>query len=183
MQFDATQFHPELMEAKLAAFSELASQDRTGAIDQAALTKFKAMMIDPGMAKQLVLDQGQASVKLMKEVQSDIGQMYLGNEAVYDDASNDPAAQMKLQYAAKVLQGNPNYLHALDPKVLQAVLGPQAAQQAGMMQAQAGTGPNGQSQVNQRFSALLENYMKNLQQGAVQQQNKGVGRTGVKQLT
>jgi hypothetical protein len=177
MQFDATQFHPELMEAKLAAFSDLAANDRTGTIDQAALTKFKAMMIDPGMAKQLVLDQGQASVALEKGVQSDLANMFLGSEAIYDDASNDPAANMKLGYAAKHLQGNPNFMAALDPRVAQEALGPQVAQQMAMAQAQNGSKPNG------RFSELVANYLKNLKQGADQQANKGVGRTGVKQLT
>lgn len=177
MQFDATQFHPELMEKKLAAFDQLAQTDRTGTIDQAGLTAFKAQMIDPQMAKRLTISQGAASVKLQKEVQNDFSQMFLGTEPVYDDASNDPAAQMKLQYAAQTLQGNPNYMSALDPKIAQAALGPQAAQQIGMMQAQSG------GKVNPRFSALVENYLKNLKQGAVQQQNKSVGRTGVKQLT
>jgi len=182
MQFDATQFHPELMEAKLAAFSELASQDRTGVIDQAALTRFKAMMIDPGMAKQLVIDQGSASVALKKGVQGDLAQMFLGNEAIYDDASDDPAAGMKLQAAGQLLQSNPRYLQSLDPKMVLQFMGgnPQAqqlAQQIAQMQQQANVQPDA------RFSALVQNYMKNLQQGVAQQQNKGTGRTGVKQLT
>jgi hypothetical protein len=177
MQFDATQFHPELMDAKLAAFDQLAQTDRTGTIDQAALTKFKASIIDPQMAKTLVIEQGQASVKLQKDVQSDVGNMFLGSEAIYGDASNDPAAQMKLQYAQQILQGNPNYLHGLDPKMVAEFMGPQAAQQIAMMQAQSGQQPN------PRFTELVANYLKNLKQGTVQQQNKGVGRTGVKQLT
>ena len=182
MQFDATQFHPELMEAKMAAFSELAQQDRTGVIDQTALTKFKAMMIDPAMAKDLVIDQGQASTALMKGVQADVAQMFLGNEAIYDDASNDPAAQMKLQYASKVLQSNPNYLKSLDPDTAAKYIGggpqgQQLVQQMKQMQLQSNTAPD------PRFSALVENYIKNLMQGTAQQQNKKVGRTGVKQLT
>ena len=182
LQYDATQFHPELMEAKLGAFSELAAQDRTGVIDQSALTRFKAAMIDPQMAKQLVVDQGQASQALEKGVQSDLGNMFLGSEAIYDDASNDPAAPMKLQYAVKHLQANPNFLRSLDPQMVLKAMGnqpgaAQVAQQIAQMQQQTGVRPD------PRFSALVENYMKNLQQGAAQQQNKGVGRTGVKQLT
>lgn len=177
MQFDAAQFHPELMDAKLQAFDQLAQNDRTGTIDQAGLTRFKAMMIDPAMAKQLIVDQGQASVQLQKGVQADMVQMFQGSEAIYDDASNDPAAQMKLKYAAGALQGNPNYMMALDPKVVEEFLGPTQAQQLAMMQARGG------GKVDPRFSALVMNYLKNLQQGAVQQQNKGVGRTGVKKLT
>ena len=62
----------------------------------------------------------------------------------------------------------------LDPKMVQDFMGPQAAQQIAMMQAQNGAQPN------PRFTELVANYLKNLKQGAVQQQNKGVGRTGVK---
>lgn len=177
MQFDVTQLHPELMDAQLAALDQVAATDRTGTVDQAGLTAFKVQMVAPQMAKKLTVSQGQASVKLQKDVQSDIGNMFLGSEAIYADASNDPAAQMKLQYAQKILTANPNYLNALDPKMVQNFLGPQAAQQIAMQQAQSGAKPNA------RFSALLENYLKNLQQGAAQQQNKGVGLTGVKQLT
>lgn len=38
-------------------------------------------------------------------------------------------------------------------------------------------------QSNERFQALMENYAKSLQQSMVQQENKMVGRVGVKQLT
>lgn len=176
MQFDVAQLHPELMDAKLTAFDQLAATDRTGTIDQAGLTRFKAAMIDPQMAKQLVVNQGQASVMLQKGVQSDFTNMYAGSEAVYDDASNDPAAVMKLQYARKVLTGNPNFLTALDASVV-AKFDPQLAQQVQMLQQQSG------KQADPRFTALVENYVKNLQQGAVQQQNKSTGRTGVKKLT
>jgi hypothetical protein len=41
---------------------------------------------------------------MYKDVQSDIGNMLLGNEAIYQQ--NDPAAQTKLQYAQQVMQSN-----------------------------------------------------------------------------
>lgn len=177
MQFDATQFQPELMQAKLKALNDEASTDVTGTIDRAALKAYNVRMIDPGLAKQIIVSQGQASVQQQKEVMNDILNMFAGTEAVYSDASNDPAAPTKLQMAQQVLQGNPNYMGALTPEVAGSIFGPQAGQQAVQMQAR------GMGKPNPRFSALLQNYMKNLQQGVAQQQNKQVGRTGVKQLT
>jgi hypothetical protein len=177
MHFDVGQFQPELMDAKLKAFSDLAATDSTGSVDQSSLTRLKARMIDPGMAKELLIQQSQASTKIFKDVQNDILNMYAGSEAQYADASNDPAAPTKLQYAQQILQGNPNYMNAIDPQMVAKVMGQQAGQQLAQQQQQSGAKPDA------RFSALLENYLKNLQQGVAQQQNKQVGRTGVKKLT
>ena len=41
---------------------------------------------------------------MFKDVQSDIGNMLLGNEAMYQE--NDPTAQTKLQYAQQIMQAN-----------------------------------------------------------------------------
>jgi hypothetical protein len=82
-----------------------------------------------------------------------------------------------MQNTLQILQGNPNYLNSLDPALVAKFLGPQAAQQLAVQQQQAGAQPN------PRFSALLENYLKSLQLGVAQQQNKQVGRTGVNKLT
>jgi hypothetical protein len=67
--------------------------------------------IAPEMASELIVNQQQASVQMFKDVQSDIGMMLLGNEALYQE--NDPAAQTKLQYAQQVLQSNPKAQAAL----------------------------------------------------------------------
>ena len=42
---------------------------------------------------------------MFKQVQSDIGMMMLGNEALY--VENDPSAQTKLGYVQQVMQSNP----------------------------------------------------------------------------
>jgi len=67
--------------------------------------------VAPEMASELIVNQQQASVQMFKDVQSDIGMMLLGNEALYQE--NDPAAQTKLQYAQQVLQSNPKAQAAL----------------------------------------------------------------------
>ena len=178
MHFDAGQFQPELMDAKIKAFSDAAATDSTGSFDQAKLAQFKARMIDPAMAKELIIPQGQASVKIFKDTQNDILNMFAGSEAQYGDMSNDAAAPTKMQAAMQILEANPNYLKALDPAMVAKLLGPQAAQQLAARQQQAGG-----AQPDARFNALLENYLKSLQLGIEQQQNKQVGRTGVKKLT
>jgi hypothetical protein len=176
MHFDSTQFQPELMEAKLQAFSNLIPEDSEGVIDKTQLIALKARMIDPAMAKELVMQKGPASVRILKDVMGDILNMFAGSEPVYADASNDAAAPTKMKNAQSILQGNPNYMSSLAPEVLAEIFGPQMAQQAAQQAAQTGQQPN------PRFSVLVQNYFKNLQQGVAQQQNKMVGRTGVKQL-
>lgn len=183
MHFDTGQFQPELMEAKIKAFTEAAASDPTGSFDMSALARFKARMIDPQMAKELLVPQSQASAKIYRDVQSDILNMFAGSEVQYADASNDPAAPTKLQNAMEILFSNPNYVKAIDPKMA-GQLDPQAGQRVAMMQQQlAQQDGGGSAPPDPRFSELLMNYFKNLQQGVVQQQNKQVGRTGVKKLT
>jgi len=58
-----------------------------------------------------VMTEQQASQKLFKDVQTDIGMMLLGNEATYQE--NDPTAQAKLQYTEQVMQSNPKAQAAL----------------------------------------------------------------------
>lgn len=177
MHFDATQLQPELMEAKLKAFAEAAAADPTGTIDQAALTAYRARMIDPTMAKELVVSKGQASIQTKKDVMNDILNMFAGNEAIYSDASDDPAAPTKLEMASQTLMANPRYMGSLDPDTVTELFGPQAGQQVQQLH------KTGQAQPDPRFSELTLNYIKNLKQGVAQQQNKQVGRTGVKQLS
>ena len=177
MHFDSTQFQPDLMEAKLQAFSNLIPEDSEGVIDKTQLIALKARMIDPAMAKELVLQKGQASIRILKDTMGDILNMFAGSEPVYADSSNDPAAPTKMQNAQQILQSNPNYMGSLAPEVLAEIFGEQQAQMMAQQSAQSGQQPN------QRFSLLVQNYFKNLQQGVAQQQNKMVGRTGVKKLT
>ena len=161
----------------MQAFSNLIPEDSEGVIDKTQLIALKARMIDPAMAKELVLQKGQASIRILKDTMGDILNMFAGSEPVYADSSNDPAAPTKMQNAQQILQSNPNYMGSLAPEVLAEIFGEQQAQMMAQQSAQSGQQPN------QRFSLLVQNYFKNLQQGVAQQQNKMVGRTGVKKLT
>jgi hypothetical protein len=48
---------------------------------------------------------------MYKDVQSDIANMLLGNEAIY--AENDPAAQTKMQFVQDIMSKNPKAQAAL----------------------------------------------------------------------
>lgn len=79
--------------------------DSGGAIDRNKLVKAAIEAIDPDKAKDLIIDVGSASQLLYNKVQSDLGLMMLGNEAMYTE--NDPSAQSKLQYLQDIMSKNP----------------------------------------------------------------------------
>lgn len=162
--FDVAQLNPEMMEQKLTAFSNLLPEDSVGVIDRSALIRAKARMIDPALARELVMDQGPASQQLFEKVKADVIGMSDGNEAAYTDAANDPTAQGRAQFLSQIIGANARYLSRLDPAVLQEL----------------GLRPMGEGgQVDPIFSSLMERYLKNIQLGVSQQQNKIVGRIGV----
>lgn len=168
LHFDVGQLNPELMEKKLSLLSALAQEDSEGKLNRGALIAIKARAIDPGFARELIMDDGPASQQMMDKVQTDIVKMSDGNEAMYADAANDPAAGNKLKFLQQTVANNPKYQARLDPEILQ-MLGIQPQQAQGQ-------------QPDQLFSELVGNYIKNLQQGINQQRNKVTGRTGVQQI-
>jgi hypothetical protein len=143
--------------------------DAGGVVDRAKYVRFILAYFDPTLADELTLDQQGASSQIRREVANQIMGAFNGNPPEIADMSNDPTAPAKLNYSKQILLQNPRYLVALDPAVAQQVLGPQAME-LGMILGK---------QVDPLFSQHLEAYFKNLTQGAVQQQNKVVGRTGV----
>jgi hypothetical protein len=174
--FDVAQLNPDMMEKKLAAFSQLKLEDSPGVMNQAALIQMKARMIDPVMAKLLVMDQGPASQQLFDKVKADVVAMSDGNEATYTDAAKDPSAQSRMQYLSQIIGANQRYVARLSPETLQLV----GIQPQGPMQMQQG---QQQQQVDPLFDALVKKYAENARMGAMQQQNKVTGRIGVNQAT
>lgn len=188
--FDVAQLNPDAMEKKLAAFAALRLNDSNGVINQSALIQMEARMIDSRMAKQLVMDPGPASQQLYEKVKADLVGMSDGNQASYTDASKDPTAQARMQYLTQIIGQNMRYMARLDPRILQQIgINPQQLQQMGQGQGQGQPDGQGQgqgqgqsqSQVDPIFSALVEKYVKNVQLGVSQQQNKQIGRIGVNQ--
>lgn len=132
---------------QLQAVSEFVlPEDAAGVVDRAKLVKMKLQAINPLLAREIVSDQAGAQQRIFKEVSAEIASMFLGNPP--NLVENDPTAPMQLQFAAQVVQANPNYQQAL--------------QQKG------------------RFAEMLEVWAKNRMQSKVQEENKTVGRLGVR---
>jgi hypothetical protein len=171
MNFDVTVLNHELLMAKLEAFSNLIPEDSEGVLDKGGLVRIKANALDPAIARQLITDKTTATTKIKESVENDIMKMFNGNPANIRDASKDPTAPTRLQHAQQVVMDNHKYLGALDREVFQGLfmaIPPQYLEQI----------PN---QPDPIFTQEMEKYLKNLEQGVNQLENRSTGRTGVKQ--
>jgi hypothetical protein len=119
VRFDVMDLDKEYIAQKIDFLTKIAQMDAGGVLNRNRLTEMMIQAIAPEMAGELIMNQQQASQKMYKDVQSDIGNMLLGNEALYQE--NDPTAQTKLQYAQQILQSNPKAQQALqsDPNFQQ----------------------------------------------------------------
>ena len=111
VRFDVMNMDKEYVSQKIQFLTQIAQLDSGGVLNRNRLTEMMIQAIAPEMAQELVMDQAQASQKMFKDVQTDIGMMLLGNEALYQE--NDPAAQTKLQYVQQIMQSNPKAQGAL----------------------------------------------------------------------
>jgi len=111
VKFDVMDLDKEYIAQKIQFLSQIAQMDTGGVLNRNKLTAMMIQAVAPEMAQELILDPQDASRQMFKDVQSDIGNMLLGNEALYQE--NDPAAQTKLQYAQQVMQSNPKAQAAL----------------------------------------------------------------------
>lgn len=146
---DVRDFDAEFVTKKLEAVSKFVlPEDAAGVIDRAKLIMLKLRAIDPVMARQIVVDQTQASQALFQRVNMEVASMFLGNPPQL--VEGDPTAEAQLKFAVQIVQSNPNYMQAL--------------QEGG------------------RFSEAMQLWGKNREQSVVQQQNKTVGRLGVKPM-
>lgn len=112
LHFDVRELDPEFVLQQLQTInSAVLPGDVAGVIDRAKFTKLQLRAINPALSKELVSDQGEASQRMFKDVQTDIAMMFLGNEPQY--VQMDPSAQGKLQFASQIVAANPNYQQAM----------------------------------------------------------------------
>jgi hypothetical protein len=111
VRFDVMNMDKEYVAQKIDFLTKISQLDSGGVLNRNRLTEMMIQAIAPEMAGELIMNQAQASQKMFKDVQTDIGMMLLGNEALYQE--NDPTAQTKLQYAQQVIQSNPKAQGAL----------------------------------------------------------------------
>lgn len=111
VRFDVMNLDKEYITQKIEYLKSIKQMDSGGVLNSNKLTEMMIQAIAPEMATELIMNQQQASQKMFKDVQTDIGMMLLGNEASYQE--NDPTAQTKLQYAQQVMQSNQKAQQAL----------------------------------------------------------------------
>jgi len=122
--------------------------DREGTVSYSRLVAAIMTQIDSSYAGAFLADPKEAADRIKAEVDAEFVRMLAGNEAHY--TQNDPAAQMKMIEAQRLVAENPKYEQAY--------------------------------QSDERFRAVVDNFMQNLEQSVKQQQNKQIGRDGVKPL-
>lgn len=178
LEFDVRELNPDFLEKKLKAVNEqVLPTDAAGVIDRTAYTKLQLRMMDPRLAQQIIQDPGPASQKIYDDVELNVMRMAQGNEARY--VENDPTAKMKLQFLKTIVSSNPKYMQWLGQTSSGRNAGaPSAGGQAMPGQGAAAASGGG----DPRFRALMENYAKNLMMSVQQEENKQVGRIGVKPL-
>ncbi len=111
IRFDVNDMNPDYIDKKIQFLQTISQMDVGGAIDKNALTRMMLQAVAPEVANQLIVNQAQASQQMYKDVQSDIANMLLGNEAIYTE--NDPAAQTKMQFVQDIMSKNPKAQSAL----------------------------------------------------------------------
>jgi hypothetical protein len=111
IRFDVKDMNPDYIDKKIQFLQVISQMDAGGAIDKNALTRMMLQAVAPEVANQLIVNQAQASQQMYKDVQSDIANMLLGNEAIYSE--NDPAAQTKMQFVQDIMSKNPKAQAAL----------------------------------------------------------------------
>lgn len=111
VRFDVMNMDKEYIAQKVDFLTKIKQMDTGGVLDANRITEMLIQAIAPEMAGELIMNQEQASQKMFKDVQTDIGMMLLGNEALYQE--KDPAAQTKLQFAQQVIQNNQKAQQAL----------------------------------------------------------------------
>ena len=108
LKYDVREMQTDFVMAKLKAIADFVlPADAAGVVDRGKLVNLALRAIDPVMADMVVMDQAGAAQKLFGEQRETVAQMFLGNEAVYQD--KDAAAQMKLQMVQNIVAQNPTY--------------------------------------------------------------------------
>jgi hypothetical protein len=112
LECDIRELNPEYVAAMLKTVNEaVIPQDVNGMTNRAAWTRAQWQMINPRLARSVVVDAGDASEQMFEKVKSDVALMFVGQEAKY--VENDPSAKAKVGYVQQILQANPNYTAAL----------------------------------------------------------------------
>lgn len=112
LHFDVRELNEELTLKRIEAVNKgILPTDAQGVIPRAKWVQLQLRAVNPTWAKELVMPVAEASDQLYTMVREDVAQMFLGNAPKL--VENDPTAAGKLQFAAQIVQANPNYMAAI----------------------------------------------------------------------
>jgi hypothetical protein len=108
LKFNVSEMDNELVKQKMQTIATaIVPLDVAGTIDRGRLIDKLLRAVAPESADELLTDQVGASRKMYEEVKNDIGNMLVGIEATYTDASNDPTSPVKMQFAQEIASTSP----------------------------------------------------------------------------
>ena len=109
LSFNSDELNYDLVKERMGTISSaIVPMDVTGRIDRNKFIDKLLRAVMPEEADDLLVDQAQASKQLFDGVRQDVVAMMAGIEANYSDASNDPTAPSKLQYATQLATETPS---------------------------------------------------------------------------
>lgn len=114
LKFNVAEMDNELVKQKMQTIAQaIVPLDVSGTIDRSRLVNKLLRAVAPESAEELLTDQMGASRKMYEEVKNDMGNMLVGIEATYTDASNDPTAPVKFQFAQEIASTSPGVQEAM----------------------------------------------------------------------
>ena len=114
LRFNVSEMDNELVKEKMQTIAQaIVPLDMAGTIDRSKLVNKLLKAVAPESADELLTDQMGASRKMYEEVKGEIVGMMNGGEATYTDASSDPTAGTKMQFAQEIASSSPGVQEAL----------------------------------------------------------------------
>lgn len=114
LRFNVAEMDNELVKQKLQTIATaIVPLDVSGTIDRSKLVDKLLRAVAPESVDELLVDRQGASLKLYRETKNEIGNMLVGLEATYQDASNDPTAGAKMQFAQEIASTSPGVQEAM----------------------------------------------------------------------
>jgi len=174
IKFDVREVDTNLVIEKLDALTKFAIPlDSSGVIDRTKLIKKIIEAISPDLGKDLIVDSEQASQKMFRDVQTDIGLMLLGNAPQL--VEGDPSAQSKMQLAQQILQQNPKAQQALQGDPLFQQLFQTYVQNLTMSVQQEQNKQTGRTGVAPEGTSMAEQVKSFIEQAREAQKARGQG--------
>lgn len=120
MSFDVRTLDSEFITKRWTAINEALQTDRSGALNDVALTRWKLASIDPNLADLAMLDMQAKSKQEVEEERTALGKLMLGIETVPPEGAN---ARVRLETLQGEIQRNPKamMLYQQDPLFRESV--------------------------------------------------------------